>query len=136
MVNLSISYSEAASALSALSYFDEEILPKSVPRITLYELMKQVQETFGFQKFPSYVPIDRELLSKEARTLSLSSDQADYLLRALWCAISLGSCAEQLDSEYAGDFIRDIMRLCSAEFKLRDVLGPRCFEPSSETEET
>ena len=35
----------------------------------------------------------------------------------------------EMDSEYAGGFSRDVRGLCSIDLRLRDVLGPRCFEP-------
>ena len=34
---------------SALGYFDEEVLPHSVPHVQLYRLIKYIQETFGFE---------------------------------------------------------------------------------------
>jgi hypothetical protein len=136
MIDLEISDREAALVLSALGYFDEEILPYSVSRIELYGLIKYVQETFGFEVCEGYVPATSEQFSGEVRTLSLSQDAADFIERALWCAISLGSCEMEMDSEYAGGFSRDVQGLCSIDLRLRDILGPRCFEPSSENEET
>lgn len=136
MVELPISDRDAALVLSSLSFFDDEVLPHSVPRITLYELLKYIQETFGFEEYEGHVPMAEESLSGEVRTLNLSIDAADYVERALWCAISLGSCEmEQLDSEYAECFIIDLQRLCSIEMKLRDALGPHCFEPSAQNKE-
>jgi hypothetical protein len=129
MVELQISDQEAALVLSALGYFDEEVLPHLVPRIELYKLIKYIQEAFGFEVYEGYVPTASERFTGEVRTLTLSLDAADYLERALWSAISLGSCEEQLDSEFAGGFIREVKGLCSLEFKLREILGPRCFEP-------
>jgi hypothetical protein len=55
--------------------------------------------------------------------------------RALWCAINLGSCAEQLDSEYSVDFIREVDHLCAIELKLCDILGPTFFEASPQNKE-
>jgi hypothetical protein len=129
MVELPISDREAALVLSALGYFDEEVLPHSVPRIELYRLIKGIQETFGFEVCEGYVPASQERFTAEVRTLDLSPDAADYIERALWCAISLGSCEMEMDSEYAGVFSRDLQDLCSVDLRLREVLGPRCFEP-------
>lgn len=128
MIDLPISDNEAALVLSALGYFDEEVLPHSVPRIDLYKLIKYIQETFGFEACEGYVSAMSERFSGEVRTLTLSPDAADYIERALWCAISLGSCEMEMDSEYAGDFRRDVQGLCSVDLRLRDILGPRCFE--------
>lgn len=128
MVKLPISDHEAVLVLSALGHFDEEVLPHSVPRFELYRLIKYIQETFGFEKCEGYEPVETDRLSGEVRTLNLSPDAADYTERALWCAISLGSCEMEMDSEYAGGFSRDVQDLCSLELKLRDLLGPRCFE--------
>lgn len=133
MVELSISDRDADLILSALSFFDDEVLPHSVPRITLYELLKYIQETFGFEGYERHVQMAEESLSGEVRILNLSTDAADYVERALWCAISLGSCTmEELDSEYAECFILDLKRLCSVEMKLRDAIGPHCFVQSAE----
>lgn len=33
-----------------------------------------------------------------------------------------------MDSEYAEGFNRDVQGLCSIDLRLRDVLGPHCFE--------
>ena len=129
MVELPISDCEAALVLSALGYFDEEVLPHSVPRIEPYKLIKYIQVTFGFEVCEGYVPASQERFTGEVRTLNLSPDAADYIKRALWCAISLGSCEVEMDSEYAGCFIRDVQCLCSIDLKLREILGPRCFEP-------
>jgi hypothetical protein len=129
MIELPISDREAALVLSALGYFDEEVLPHSVPRIELYKLIKYVQKTFGFEICEGFVPTSPERLIGEVRTLDLSPDAADYIARALWCAISLGSCEMEMDSEYAGGFSRDVQGLCSVDLRLREVLGPRCFEP-------
>jgi hypothetical protein len=86
----------------------EEVLPHSVPRIELYKLIKYIQDTFGFEGYEGYVPTSPERFSGEVRTLTLSSDGADYIERALWCAIKcLGSCEAEMDSEYAGSFSRD-----------------------------
>jgi hypothetical protein len=134
IVELSISDHEAASVLPALSYFDEEVLPHSVPRIELYRLIKYIQEKFGFEGYEGYVPTVSQSFSGEVRTLTLSPDAADYMERALSSAISLGSCEEQceeeLNSEYAGCFNRDIQILYDVDLRLRDALGPHCFEPS------
>jgi hypothetical protein len=128
-VELPISDREAALVLSALGYFDEEVLPYSVPRIELYKLIKYIQETFGFGVCEGYAPASPEEFIGEVRTLDLSPDTADYIERALWCAISLGSCEMEMDSEYAGGFSRDLQDLCSVDLRLTDILGPRCFEP-------
>ena len=129
MVELPISDREAALILSTLGYFDEEVLPHSVPRIELYRLIKYIQETFGFGVCEGYAPGSPERFTGEVRTLNLSLDAADYIERALWCAISLGSCEMEIDSEYAGGFSRDVQGLCSVDLRLREVLGPRCNEP-------
>ena len=129
MVELPISDHEAALVLSALGYFDEEVLPHSVPRNELYKLIKYIQETFEFGTCEAYAPPSPERFSGEVRTLDLSPDTADYMERALWCAISLGSCEVEMESEYAGGFSRDLQGLCSIDLRIRDVLGPRCFEP-------
>ena len=52
--------------------------------------------------FEWYVPTATERFSREVRTANLSHDAADYIERALSASLSLGSCEEQLDSEYAG----------------------------------
>ena len=135
MIDLPISDSEAALVLSALGYLDEEVLPHSVPRIDLYKLIKYIQETFGFEACEGYVPATSEQFPGEAETLTLSPDAADYIERALWCAISLGSCEMEMDSEYAGGFRKDVQGICSVDLRLRDVLGPRCFEPSAVNKE-
>ena len=129
MVELPISDHEAALVLSTLGYFDEEVLPHSVPRIDLYKIIKYIQETFGFEVHDGYVPTASERFTGEVRTLTLSPEAADYIERVLWCAISLGSCELEMDSEYAGCFSRDVQGLCSVDLRLRDILGPRCFEP-------
>ncbi|MGD0953269.1 MAG: hypothetical protein ABR985_12905 [Methanotrichaceae archaeon] len=129
MVELPISDHEAALVLSTLGYFDEEVLPHSVPRIDLYKIIKYIQETFGFEVYDGYVPTASERFTGDVRTIDLSPDTADYIERALWCAISLGSCEVEMDSEYAGGFSRDLQDLCSVDLRLRDILGPRCFEP-------
>jgi hypothetical protein len=129
MVELPISDHEAALVLSALGYFDEEVLPHSVPRIELYKLIKYIQETFGFDTCEGYVPASSERFSGEVQRLNLSPDAADYIERALWCAISLGSCEVEMDSEYSGGFSRDVQGLCSIDLRLRDILGPSYFEP-------
>jgi len=129
MVELPISDHEAALVLSALGYFDEEVLPHSVTRIELYKLIEYIQETFGFDVCEGYAPASPDRFSGEVRTLNLSPDAADYMERALWCAISLGSCEMEMDSEYTGGLSRDVQGLCTLDLKLRDLLGPRCFEP-------
>jgi hypothetical protein len=111
MVDLPISDSEAALVLSSLGYFDEEVLPHSVPRIELYKPIKYNQETFGFDVCEGYVPVSPERLIGDIRTLNLSPDGADYMEHALWCGISLGSCDMEMDSEYAGGFSRDLKGL-------------------------
>ena len=134
MVKLPISDREAALILPALGYYDEEILPHSVPRIELYRLIKYIRETFGLEVYEGYVPTVSQSFSGEVRTLILSPDAADYMERALSCAISLGSCEvqceEELDSEYAGCFDQDIQILYNVDLRLRDAIGPHCFEPS------
>jgi hypothetical protein len=135
MVVLPVSDHEAALVLSALGYLDEEVLPHSVPRIELYKLIKYIQETFGFDACEGYVLASSERLSGEVQRLNLSPDAADYIERALWCAISLGSCEMEMDSEYSGGFSRDVQGLCSIDLRLKDVLGPHCFEPSAENKE-
>ena len=92
MVELPISDQEAALVLSALGYFDEEVLPHSVPRIEFYRLIKYIQETFGFGVCEGYAPASPERFTGEVRTLTLSLDAVDYMERALWSAIRLGSC--------------------------------------------
>ena len=115
---------KAALVLSTLGYFDEEVLPHSVPRIDLYKIIKYIQETFGFEVYDGYVATASERFAGEVRTLTLSPEAADYIERALWCAISLGSCEVEMDSEYAGCFIRDAQGLCSIDLRLRDILVP------------
>ena len=119
MVVLPISDHEAALLLSALGYFDEEVLPHSVPCIELYKLIKYIQETFGFEVCGGYTPASTEAFSGEVQRLNLSPDAADYIERALSCAISLGSCEVEMDSEYSGCFSRDMQGLCSIDIRLR-----------------
>ena len=87
MVELSISDHEAALVLSALSYFDEEVLPHSMPRIELYKTIKYILDSFGFEGYEGYVPTASERFSGEVRTLNLSPDIADIMERALWCSV-------------------------------------------------
>jgi hypothetical protein len=132
MVDFSIDDHDASLVLSALGYFDEEVFPHSVPRKTLYKLIKYIRDTFGFEEYEGFVSRAPKQFSGEVRTLNLSTDAADYIERALCYAINLGSIEEQLESEYSGGFMREVQRLCSIEAKLREILGPRCFEPSAE----
>jgi hypothetical protein len=129
MVDLSISDSEASLVLSALSYFDEEVLPRSVPRDTLYKLVKNIVTTFDHPQGSSSM-VASKIAPGEIRTLDLSPDEADYMERALLCAVTLGMAEEEMDSEYWEGFVKEIQHLCALEFRLRDALGPEFFEPS------
>lgn len=85
------------------------------------------------------MPTVSQSFSGEVRTLTLSPDTADYMERALSCAISLGlcdvECEEELDSEYSGCFNQDIQVLYDVDHRLRDAIGPHCFEPSPQNKE-
>ena len=70
MVILPVSDHEAALVLSALGYFDEEVLPHSVPRIELYKLIKYIQETFGFGVRGICTCIVRAILWRSPRGLT------------------------------------------------------------------
>jgi len=82
--------------------------------------------------FEGYVPTATEHFSGEVRNVNLRVTRPiTWNVRFSVSLYSLGSCEEQLDSKYAGVFMRGVQHL-AFRAQIMGILGLVCFESIAE----